>query len=1091
MENGTSFESTAPYIVGIGASAGGLEAIESFFKKMPINSGLAFVVVQHLSPDYKSLMAELLSKHTEMPVHRIEDGMAVNQNHIYLIPPRQNLTIFHGKLLLKEQVRSEGLNLPVDIFLRSLAEDAGNRGIAIILSGTGSDGTRGIRAIKEHGGMVMVQDEESAKFTGMPNNATATGLADFILAPDEMPPQLLSFIKHPYSGSLETDIIPQGGTSITRIFALLREKCKIDFTYYKPSTVMRRIERRVSINQLADLTDYVRFMETNQQEINTLYQELLIGVTCFFRDEFVFQEFNEKWLPESIGQLQGEDLRLWVTACSTGEEAYSLAMLLAEYREQSDHYFRIKIFATDIDQSAIEKASAGLYPESIAADVPPELLSKYFSRKEDNFQVTQKIREMVVFAQHNLIKDPPFTNIHMISCRNVLIYLQPVLQKKILELFNFSLTKDGLLLLGTSETIGDMVDYFDFVSPKSKLYRSKGKYKAAGLTPLEPRPISVSGFQPSFTTTVNRPAINRFSEDRTLERFVNGIAGDILPFTMLVNENMEISHTFGEARDYLSYPSGKISSDVTKIVIKDLAIPIATGINKALKGTNEIVLSNIRIHDHDQLRTVTLTIKKLPGKKSQEKLLAVMISETTEPNQPNSTEPLSYDADMDARQRINDLEQELQFTRENLQTTVEELETSNEELQATNEELLASNEELQSTNEELQSVNEELYTVNAEYQGKITELTLLNNDLDNLFNSTNIATLFLDENLEVRRFTHRLESIFHIRENDLGRPFFHLSHSVLDFNLDAIVNEVSENQTPFEQELQTANGDWYLLRVLPYAISDNVYAGIILTFIDIDRLKRTETELKIREKMERERLANFALYSDDAITLQDLDGNIVTWNRGAEKLYGWTEREALGMKFQSLMPSADISIAAKLQQKNHLGEAVSQFETRRLTKSGKLIDVSVTASLLYYESQGNELIALTERDISAHMTAVKNDCVSCLQRLATLVMDTEEALILLDPNGKITAWNKGAENLYGWQKQESIGRNIADLTPESGRTQVLRFIAELTQGCSAPQTLSTQRLTKNNQELAVKINASVLGDHVGEALLIAFSEQRH
>lgn len=1088
MSTETSIEPAIPYIVGIGASAGGLEAIEAFFKKMPANSGLAFVVVQHLSPDYKSLMAELLSKHTEMPVHRSEDGMVVEKNNIYLIPPRKNLTVFHGRLLLKEQVRTEGLNLPVDIFLRSLAEDVNDRAIAIILSGTGSDGTRGIRAIKERGGMLMVQDEESAKFTGMPNNAIATGLADFILAPEEMPQQLLSFIKHPYSGTPETDIIPEGGTSITRIFSLLREKCKVDFTYYKPSTVMRRIERRVSINQLSDLTEYVRFMEANPQEISTLYQELLIGVTCFFRDEFVFQEFNEKWLPQIIQQLQGDDLRLWVAACSTGEEAYSLAMLLAEYREQSGHYFRVKIFATDIDQTAVEKASTGLYPASIAADVPPELLNKYFLRKEDNFQITQKIREMVVFAHHNLIKDPPFTNINIISCRNVLIYLQPILQKKILELFNFSLIKDGLLLLGTSETIGDMVDYFDFISSKAKLYQSKGNYKMPGNVSSEPRSFANNSFQPSFTTSFNRPNLNRFSEDWVLERFINGISNDILPFTMLVNEDMQVSHTFGDAKDYLSYPSGKISSDVTKIVIKDLSIPIATGIKKALKGS-EIVLSNIRIYDREQLRTVTLKIKNLPGKKSQEKLLAIIISETAEPNKSFLTEPLSYDVDQDARQRISDLEQELQFSRENLQATVEELETSNEELQATNEELLASNEELQSTNEELQSVNEELYTVNAEYQGKITELTLLNNDLDNLFNSTDIATLFLDENQEVRRFTQQLEAIFHIRKSDIGRPFYHLSHSLLDTNLNYIINEVSSQQCPFEKELQTADGTWYLLRVLPYAVSDSVYAGVILTFVNIDKLKRTETELRIREQEERERLANLALYSDDAITLQDLDGNIVTWNRGAEKLYGWTEQEALGMKFRMLMPDADFALANEILQKIKRGETVSQYETRRIAKDGTIIDVSVTALPLYSEHHGRELIALTEHDISAQKIAVRNDCVTCLKRLASIVMDTEEVLILLDPEGKITAWNKGAESLYGWQKHEAVGRNIGDLVPEPDRAQICHFIMDLPRNTASPQTLLTRRITKDNREIAVRMTTSVLGDRNGETLLIAASEQ--
>ncbi|MCH9698462.1 MAG: chemotaxis protein CheR, partial [Gammaproteobacteria bacterium] len=563
MANTPIQENNKSYIVGIGASAGGLEAIESFFKKMPADSGIIFVVVQHLSPDYKSLMAELLSKHTAMPVHRIEDGMEAKPNNIYLIPPRKNLSIFHGRLLLREQIRTEGLNLPIDLFLLSLAEDCNESAIGIILSGTGSDGTRGIRAIKERGGMVMVQDEETAKFNGMPNNAIATGLADFILAADEMPVQLLSFIKHPYSSTQQSDTIDEGETDLSRIFALLREKTKVDFTYYKPSTVLRRIERRVSINQLNDFSEYVSYLESNTPEITTLHQELLIGVTSFFRDDFVFENFNKQWLPELVTQLHNEELRVWVCACSTGEEAYSIAMLLAEYQERSEHYLRVKIFATDIDQVAIEKASVGLYPESIAADVPPDLLSKYFIRHDDNFQVSQRIREMVVFAQHNMIKDPPFTNINLLSCRNVLIYLQPILQKKILELFNFSLNKNGLLILGTSESIGEMVDYFDNVDSKSKVYLSKGKYKPVAMHTRHG--TVVNDFQPSFTNS-QKGSQDRYFDDRTLERFINGIKNDILPFTLIVDESSQVSHIFGEAKDYLTYPSGKINQDITKMV---------------------------------------------------------------------------------------------------------------------------------------------------------------------------------------------------------------------------------------------------------------------------------------------------------------------------------------------------------------------------------------------------------------------------------------------------------------------------------------------------------------------------------------------
>ena len=1079
------FKQGQHYIVGIGASAGGLEAIEAFFKQMPSDSGLSFVVIQHLSPHYKSLMVELLSKHTRMPVKRIDDGMNIERNVVYLIPPSKNVTVFHNKLLLTEQEHTSGINLPIDLFLRSLAEDIGERAIGIILSGTGSDGTRGIRAIKEIGGMVMVQDEESAKFDGMPKNAYATGLADFILPPEKMPAQLLAFIKHPFATLQEKNSVPEDDTEMNRIFSILREKCKIDFTYYKPNTVVRRIERRISINQLQDLSEYLKFLQANPHEIMVLYQELLIGVTNFFRDEFVFEELKERRFKQIEKLLQGDELRVWVTACSTGEEAYSLAMLLSEFRETSGRYFRIKIFATDVDHTAIEKASNGKYPESVIADIPSNLLSKYFLRKEDYFQVNQKIREMVVFAQHNLIKDPPFTNIHFLSCRNVLIYLQPVLQKKILELFNFSLVKEGLLLLGTSETVGDMAEYFDVVSAKAKLYKSKGKQKLVGFASTSTTLLNYPTYPTNLSRTHNGYNIQ---EDRILDRFIKAVADDILPFTLIVNENMEISHIFGDAKDYLTYPSGKLVANLTKIVKKELSIPIATGLQKALKGNNEIILSNIRNREKDVLRTFRLVFKPLPGRKNQENLVAVMLTETVETSKSLESEPLTYDVSQDANQRILDLEQELQFTRENLQATVEELETSNEELQATNEELLASNEELQSTNEELQSVNEELYTVNAEHQGKIVELTLLNNDLDNLFNSTNIATLFLDENLDIRRFTPKLQSIFHIMESDLYRPFFHLTHSIQNLDVLAIVKSVNDDHISFDQEIQLTNGHWYLMRVIPYAISERENAGVILTFIDVNQLKRTQFELHKREQEETKRLAKFVQFSSDAVCLLEMDGKIITWNKGAENLYGWTEKEALQMNFKQLIPKSEKQYAKRGVDQLLEGKSLSSFKAKRLTKSGIFTDVLASACIFYPEDTSRKLIALTERDYFRHHQEEIKECVNCLHKLASVILDAEEAIILFDLNGSIVAWNKGAEHLYGWVSKEALNMAFLEIVPQEEQANVLTLNNGILSG-EGSKTIKSKRLTKHGKTITVTMTASVLGYQSGEVLLIISNER--
>ncbi|MBF0471880.1 MAG: chemotaxis protein CheR, partial [Gammaproteobacteria bacterium] len=438
------------HYVGIGASAGGLEAIDAFFTSMSPESGCAFIVVQHLSPNHKSLMAELLSKRTEMPVCRAEEGMTVEANCVYLIPPNHDLRIFHGKLLLTEQDRHGGVNLPLDIFLNSLAIDQGEKAVAIILSGTGSDGTRGVRAIKEKVGMVMVQSEDTAAFDGMPRSAIATGLVDYILPPEEMPLHLTSFIRHPYANKKERSVtLLSDEDGINRIFAMLRERSSLDFTYYKPSTMARRIERRMSVNQVLSLRDYVRYLERYPSEVDTLHRDLLIGVTNFFRDPAVFENLQQNWLRELIEKSDLRQFRIWVAGCSTGEEAYTLAIICKEVMRSLDKQIEIKVFATDVDRDAIAVASAGVYPESISADIPPELLSVYFTRRDSNFIIARQVREMVVFAQHNVFKDPPFTNIELVSCRNLLIYLQPVLQMRVMELFNFSLKPEGILLLGT------------------------------------------------------------------------------------------------------------------------------------------------------------------------------------------------------------------------------------------------------------------------------------------------------------------------------------------------------------------------------------------------------------------------------------------------------------------------------------------------------------------------------------------------------------------------------------------------------------------------------------------------------------------
>lgn len=882
---------TTIHYVGIGASAGGLEAIESFFTNMPPDSGMAFIVVQHLSPDYKSLMVELLSKKTTMPVHRAEDAMEVLPNHVYLIPPKKNLTIFHGKLLLSDQDHSRGINLPIDLFLRSLADDQAERAVAIILSGTGSDGMRGVRAVKENGGMVMVQSEESAKFDGMPRSAISTGLADFVLPPDQMPRQLQAFIKHPYvTKSERSESLLSNEDGMIRIFALLRERCKVDFTYYKPSTVVRRIERRMSINQVEDIKDYVNYILSNPSELTTLYRELLIGVTSFFRDQEAFDFLATNVLPDLFRNATSREIRFWVAACSTGEEAYSLAILARECLEKLGSSHDIKIFATDIDRDAIHFAAAGSYPESIAADLSPRILSKYFHKRDDNFQIARTIREMVVFAQHNLIKDPPFTNIDLISCRNVLIYFQPILQRKVFEFFNFSLAANGALFLGSSESTGEMASYFDVLDQKLKIFRSKGRMKPLSDTHL-PSVSDTRFHEMKGQFAIARRAVRATEEERVMERFIEAASVDYIPLALVVNEQLEVQHIFGDATGYLKLPSGKVVNDISKMAVKELAIPLATGIQKVFRQHQELRFSNIRVSQPDGNRLIDMRIKLLPAKKEQDHLVAVFITETRKSDASDSGQPVqTYDLSKEAEDRMRDLEHELQFTRENLQATIEELETSNEELQATNEELLASNEELQSTNEELQSTNEELFTVNAEYQSKIIELTELHNDLDNLLSATQIGNLLLDENMEVRRFSKRVCEIFKLLDSDIGRPITHITHHLLNCDPIALIRDVQITSKPQELEVQTQDGRWRLMRIVPYAIGPKTFSGTVVSFVDINLLKLAQ-----ESACEMQQLFADVVHSSPALVwLADTSRGCIWFNEPWLAFTGRTMEQELG-----------------------------------------------------------------------------------------------------------------------------------------------------------------------------------------------------
>ncbi|MGD8251493.1 MAG: chemotaxis protein CheB, partial [Desulfobacterales bacterium] len=834
---------TSPsYYVGVGASAGGLEALQLFFDYMRPDSGMAFIVVQHLSPDYKSLMVELLSKHTKMEVLRVENEMRIRPDCVYLIPPNKNMVIHGGKLFLSEQPNRQGLNLPIDVFFNSLAEDQGERAIGVILSGTGSDGTRGIRAVKGEGGVVIVQDEISAKFDGMPKSAIATGLADFILPPDQMPVELLKFIHHPFiSGVKETaELIREEEDALTRLLGVIKKTTKVDFSYYKPNTVIRRIERRMGIAQVHTVEDYIAYTYSHPKEIKTLCKDLLIGVTKFFRDSGPFRLLRQEVLPNLIKDVQksrAPAVRVWVAGCSTGEEAYSIAILLQDMMEASGSEAEIKVFATDIDRDAIELASVGLYPESIAADVDVKYLSRYFNKREGGYQVKRSIREMVVFAVQNVIYDPPFTKIDLISCRNLLIYLQPILQKKVLSVFNYALKPRGILFLGSSESTGELSDFFEPIDIKNRVYKHRGQ----GAIPLKEPLTMQNRHSPILTspqTFYSRYETLPGGRHRELkEHYYHSLINRIVSAMMVVNEERELVQAFGDPRRYLDIPIGNVTYDILAMLPRELSLAVSSALSRARKEEKEIVYDNIRATIGSRRTMLKVKVDRLPGLKTQRELFMILLEEQSRQDGAAADQTSTTSSRL-AEERIHALEQELQFTRENLQATIEELQTSNEELQATNEELLAANEELQSSNEELQSVNEELNTVNAEYQAKVVELTELNDDMNNLMLSTDIGTLFLDRDFRIRKFTPGLAREINLLEQDIGR-------SVTDLSLPFMEEALREAQGVLDSgavyEHIAQNGDeWFLTRVLPFRNDDDEIDGVVITLVNITSQKQSE-----------------------------------------------------------------------------------------------------------------------------------------------------------------------------------------------------------------------------------------------------------
>ncbi|WP_220494444.1 chemotaxis protein CheB [Shewanella sp. SG44-6] len=836
-----------PIIVGIGASAGGLEALADFFSHVLTPSSIAFVVIQHLDPTRKSIMPELLQRTTLMKVTQASNGMEVKPNCVYVIPPNKDLSMLHGSLFLLDPIASRGLRLPIDFFFRALANDQNERAVGVILSGMGSDGTLGLRAIKENAGVSVVQSPEFAKFDSMPYSAINTGLADIVAPAEALPEQIIAFLKHSPRGvpnDFESSAELMSTSALERIIIILRGRSGNDFSLYKKNTIYRRIERRMDLHQLKNIELYAHYLRDNPQEQDLLFKEILIGVTHFFRDQKVWAQLKRVSLPALLAHYpQGKQLRAWVTACSTGEEAYSLAMTIMDVLDdvKPKGHFTLQVFATDLGEDAINVARKGYYPASIEADVSPEQLNRYFIKDGSGYRINKRIRDMVIFAPQNIIMDPPFTKLDIVTCRNLLIYLGPELQKKLIPLFHYSLTSQGMLILGSAETIGHYTSLFSELKENTRIYtRIDGP---APQTEVDFLPrifpiISLVESEPERTSKMTTTITNlQMQADQLLLQHFS-------PAAVLVNAAGDIIYINGRTGKYLEPAAGKANWNIHVMVREELQYQLDLAMKNAQMQVDPVIIKNLSI----DTCTINMTVQAISKPKALLGLMMVVFTEvaTPPPYPRRKSDSLAKETQAELQQAYD----EIQSLREQMQSSQEELRSANEELQSANEELQSTNEELTTSKEEMQSMNEELQTVNNELQSKVDDLSWVNNDMKNLLNSTQIATIFLDNELHVRRFTNYATHLFKLIQSDVGRALSDIVTELDYVLLQEDSKEVLKTLIFIEKEITAKNQRWFKVRIMPYRTQDDVIDGVVITFTDISEAKLLESELrKIRPSL--------------------------------------------------------------------------------------------------------------------------------------------------------------------------------------------------------------------------------------------------
>ncbi|HEX6625630.1 MAG TPA: PAS domain S-box protein, partial [Pyrinomonadaceae bacterium] len=1018
-------------IVGMGASAGGITAFKEFFERVPADSGMAYVVILHLSPEHDSKLAEVLQASAAIPVAQVVESIKIEPNHVYVIPPNKSLSMDDGVLTLSEIKGYEERRAPVDIFFRTLATEHTTRAVAVILSGTGANGSMGVKRVKEMGGIILVQDPREAEYSDMPRNSMATGLVDYVLPVAEIPARIIAYKENLEEVRITAEVPERPETdeqALRDIFTQLRVRTRHDFSNYKRATVMRRLQRRINVHDLTGLPDYARFMREHNDEAQALLKDLLISVTNFFRDPEAFRSVEQKIIPQLFEGKGADDyVRVWVAGCATGEEAYSLTMLLLDYAAKLTAPPSIQVFATDIDEQAVSIARDGFYTDTDVADVPPERLRRYFTKETDGYRVRREMRETVLFASHNLIKDPPFSHLDMASCRNLLIYLNRTAQERVMQVIHFALNPGGFLFLGTSESVEGAGDLFVTVDKDAHVYQGRVVSPRMAL-PLPDMSPSVPTGQRARVEHTSEP---RAREERlTYSDLHHRLIEQYGAPSVVVNEEYTIVHLSERAGRYLQFAGGDASLNLLKVIRPELRLELRTALYQAAQNRTNVEARGIvaRLDDHTQ--TVNLMVRPVLREDDTARGFFLVLFEESPADADAESAPAVAEVVTPVEPAMLHLEEELLRVKAQLRSNVEQYETqaeemkaSNEELQAMNEELRSSTEELETSKEELQSLNEELHTVNQELKVKIEELSHANNDFRNLMFSTDIGTVFLDRSLHIKLFTPRARDIFKLIPADVGRPLSDISSNFPHDGLLADIETVLDRLQSVEREVGTRDGRFYLMRVVPYRTAEDRIEGVVLNFVDITQLRRAEEA--------RFFLASIVESSQDSIITVNFDGIITSWNRAAETLYGYAAAEAMGKPLTMLTLPEDLKEVLANADKVKHSETVEIYDTIRVNKDGRQMNLEVMLSPVRDAAGRVVGVSTIARDVTDRRRA-EEALRESEERLRLLVESVKDyAILTLDAERRVTSWNTGAERIFGYAESEIIGQSGDILfTPE-------------------------------------------------------------